>query len=228
LDGLEVTYGEARWRLLEALRREALGMLRPLVAAHLEPLVYGSMARGDVNPRSDVDVYVPRPPAPAVLEAALERAGIRIAHREIVQATPSYAAKAYLYTGDRRGYSYPLVELRPSEAEFYAFAGALDHRGLLQGLRAPGVDKRLMLIEPTEAGHAESPVKGVEGAVAARLGVDIRVVLERVRTLERRGRVGRTGVYVKRELAPDEDVSTVFMELAEGRPALRRRLRKRG
>jgi predicted nucleotidyltransferase len=64
--------------------------------------------------------------------------------------------------------------------------------------------------------------------VAARLGVDIRVVLERVRTLERRGRVGRTGVYVKRELAPDEDVSTVFMELAEGRPALRRRLRKRG
>jgi predicted nucleotidyltransferase len=40
--------------------------------------------------------------------------------------------------------------------------------------------------------------------------------------------VGRTGVYVKRELAPDEDVSTVFMELAEGRPALRRRLRKRG
>lgn len=224
---MEVNYGEDHWRLLDALRREALGMLRPLVEAHLEPLVYGSIARGDVKPRSDVDVYVPRPPAPPVLEAALERGGVRIVRREIVQATPSYAAKAYLYSGDRRGYSYPLVELRPSEAEFYAFAGALGHGGLRQGLRVPGVDKRLMLIEPTEAGHEESPVKGAEGAAAARLGVGIRVVLERVRTLERRGRVGRTGVYLKRELAPDEDVSTVFMELAGGRPAVRRRMRKK-
>jgi len=224
---LEVTYGEAHWRLLEGLRAEALSMVRPLVAAHLEPIVYGSIARGDVNQRSDVDIYVPRPPAPALLEAALERGGVRLTSREIIQATPSYVAKAYLYTGERRGYSYPLVDPRPSEAEFYSFAGALDHQGLLQGLRVPGVDKRLMLIEPTDAGHAESPVKGVEGAVAAKLGVDIRIVLERVRTLERRGRVGRTGVYLKRELSWDEDVSTVFMELAESRPALRRRLRKR-
>ena len=224
---MEVTYTGAHWRLLDGLRAEALDMVRPLVEAHMGPLIYGSIARGDVNSRSDIDVYIPSPPSPALLEAALERGGVALTRREIIQATPSYAAKAYLYTGDRRSYSYPLVDLRPSEAEFYSFAGALDHRGLQRGLRVPGVDKRLMLIEPTAAGHSESPVKGVEGLVAAKLGVDTRIVMERVRTLERREKVGRTGVYLKRELGHDEDVSTVFKELAEGRAPLRRRLRKR-
>jgi predicted nucleotidyltransferase len=57
--------------------------------------------------------------------------------------------------------------------------------------------------------------------------VDTRIVLERVRTLERRVKVGRTGVYLKRELTGEEDVSTVFMELANSKAALRRRLRKK-
>jgi predicted nucleotidyltransferase len=227
MDAAEVTYSEGRWRLLDELRAEAVERMEPLVEAHFEPLVYGSIARGDVKRGSDIDIYVPSPPSPTLIEAALERRGVTLIHREIIQATPSYAAKVYLYTGDRRGYSYPLVDLKPNEAEFYAFAGSLSHRGLTQGLRVPGVDKRLMLIEPTAEGHKESPVKGQEGPVASKLGVDIRIVLERVRTLERRDKVGRTGVYLKRELAGDEDVSTVFNELADSKPALRRRLRKR-
>lgn len=227
MDAAEVTYSVGRWRLLDELRAEAAAMMEPLVEAHVEPLVYGSIARGDAKRGSDIDIYMPSPPSPTLIEAALERRGVRLTHREIIQATPSYAAKAYLYTGDRRGYSYPLVDLKPNEAEFYAFAGSLSHGGLAQGRRVPGVDKRLMLIEPTAEGHRESPVKGQEGPVASKLGVDIRIVLERVRTLERRGRVGRTGVYLKRELSGDEDVSTVFNELASGKPALRRRLRKR-
>lgn len=202
-------------------------MVEPLVKAHLEPLVYGSIARGDVTSGSDIDIFLPSPPAPAIVEAALERHGVRINSREIIQATPSYAAKAYLYTDERRGYSYPLVSLRPSEAEFYSFAGAINYEQLKEEKRVPGVDKRLMLVDPTERGHTETPVKGVEGVVAAKLGVDTRIVLERVRTLERREKVGRTGVFLKRELAEDEDISTVFMELAKGKAALRRRLRKR-
>lgn len=227
MDGVEVTYTEGHWALLEDLRAEASRMMEPLVRAHLEPLLYGSIARGDVSSGSDIDIFLPSPPAPALVEAALQRHGVQITGREIVQATPSYAAKAYLYTGERRSYSYPLVDLRPNEAEFYSFAGAVNHRQLGERKRVPGVDKRLMLVDPTENGHVETPVKGVEGLVAAKLGVDTRIVLERVRTLERRGRVGRTGVYLKRELGDDEDVWTVFMELAEGRAPLRRRLRKR-
>jgi len=93
------------------------------------------------------------------------------------------------------------------------------------GLRVPGVDKRLMLIEPTPGGHVESHVAGREGEVAKLLGVGINIVLERVRTLERRRRVGRTGVYLKRVLSPEESFSEVLRELSLSRPALRRRTR---
>ena len=57
-----------------------------------------------------------------------------------------------------------------------------------------------MLIEPTPRGHIESPVAGREGQVARLLDIDTRIVMERVRTLERRRTVGRTGVFLKHEL----------------------------
>lgn len=227
MEEIQVEYGEAQWVLLRSLREEAMGMMRPLHDAHVESVVYGSIARGDVKPTSDIDIWLPSPPSPTMVQAILDRAGVRIIHREIIQATPSYAAKAYLYTDDSRGYSLPLVELRQNEAEFYRYAGSLDYRQLHSGSRVPGVDKRLMLIEPTDAGHSESPVQGREGLVASRLGVHVNIVLERVRTLERRGRVGRTGVYLKRVLAEGEDFGAVFMDLARARPALRRRMRQK-
>jgi hypothetical protein len=83
-----------------------------------------------------------------------------------------------------------------------------------------------MFIEPTPKGHEESSIQGKEGIVARKLGIDIKIVLERVRTLERRKKVGHTGVFIKRELAPHEDISMVFRELTRNNPAIRRRLRK--
>lgn len=200
-------------------------MMRPLAARHIDALAYGSIARGDVSEGSDIDVFIPRPPAPALIEAVLERFEIPVTVREIVQATPSYAAKGYIYVGDRRSYSFPLVELRPVERDFYGFAGSVDASEVEGGVRVPGVDKRLMLIEPTEQGHVESPVEGREGVVARMLGVSVAVVLDRVRTLRRRSRVGRTGVFLKRRLAPGESFGEVFRELSRSRPAVRRRLR---
>ena len=225
MDELHVEYTEDHWRLLRLLRAEAAEMMRPLYEAHIEAVVYGSIARGDVSEGSDVDIWMPSPPSPTFVQAVLERRGVRIRRREIIQATPSYAAKAYLYTEPDRGYSLPLVKLRASEAEFYRYAGSLGYRELQAGGRVPGVDKRLMLIEPTETGHRESSVQGMEGYVAGRLGVETRIVQERVRTLERRGKVGRTGVYIKRVLADDEDFGAVFRQLAASKPALRRRIR---
>ena len=222
-DTIHVKYTPQHWALLERLREEARALLRPLADAHVEALVYGSIARGDVHPGSDVDAFIPNPPA--TLEALMERHGIRATHREIVQATPTYAPKAYVYTAEDRSYSFPLVRLRPHEREFYSYAGSLTHAGLREGARAPGVDKRLRLIEPREDGHTETPVPGREGAVARRLGVGVTTVQDRVRTLQRRERVGRTGVYIKRALAPDETFGQTLQELARTRPPLRRRLR---
>jgi hypothetical protein len=225
LDELNVEYTDAHWRLLRLLRAEAAEMMKPLHEAHIEAVVYGSIARGDVGEGSDVDVWIPSPPSPTFVQAILERSGVHVRRREIIQATPSYAAKAYLYTEPDRGYSLPLVRLRASEAEFYRYAGSLGYHELKADARVPGVDKRLMLIEPTETGHRESSIQGREGYVAGLLGVENRIVQERVRTLERRGKVGRTGVYIKRVLADDEDFGAVFRHLAASKPALRRRIR---
>jgi hypothetical protein len=93
-------------------------------------------------------------------------------------------------------------------------------------VRVPGVDKRLMLIEPTPKGHIESTIIGKEEAVAHLLGISLNTVLDRVRTLTRRGEVGRTGVFLKRELTPDENLEEVLKNLADRNPAIRRRLKE--
>jgi len=224
-DQVEVTYDAERLRLFRRLRSEAAEMMQPLTSSHINALAYGSIARGDVSRGSDIDIFIPQPPSPTLIEAALERAGVRPTMREIVQATPSYAAKGYIYVGDRRSYSFPLVELRTVEREFYGFAGSVNASQIEGGVRVPGVDKRLMLIEPTPNGHIESPVPGREGVVAKILGVSVSVVLDRVRTLRRRERVGRTGVFLKRSLTPEESFGEVFREVSRRRPAVRRRLR---
>ena len=224
-DKVEVEYTREHWQLLGRLRDDAVALVRPLAIAHVEALVYGSIARGDVHPGSDVDVFIPSPPAPTILETLIERAGVWATHREIIQATPTYAAKGYIYAGENRSYSFPLVQLRTHEREFYDFAGSLTPRELGEDARAPGVDKHLRLIEPNEKGHTESPIQGREGAVAKALGVGVTIVLDRTRTLQRRERIGRTGVYIKRPLAPDESFGDVYQQLARARPALRRRMR---
>jgi predicted nucleotidyltransferase len=221
---IEVTYEEERWDLLRSLRGEAATLMHPLASIHVDCIAYGSLARGDVKPTSDVDIFIPNPPAPELVEAALEREGVKVSEREIVQATPGYAAKGYIYTKERRGYSFPLVRLLPAERDFYSFAGSIYLKQIEENIRVPGVDKRLMLIEPTKRGHIESPITGREGEVARILSVDSRIVRERVRTLERRRSVGRTGVYLKYSLEPDEGFGEALHRLSLHRPAVRKRL----
>ena len=223
--GVEVRYRGERWALLSDMRDEARGMMEALRALHIGALAYGSIARGDISETSDIDIFIPNPPSPTLIETALERTGFSLLKREIIQATPSYAAKGYIEVGEKRSFSFPLVRLRPVERDFYHFAGAVDLDQVEQGVRVPGVDKRLMLIEPTPWGHIEGPVGGREGVVASLLGVSVGVVIDRVRTLRRRARVGRTGVFLKRVLAPDEGFGEVFQKLASQKPAIRRRLR---
>ena len=222
----EVIYDEGRWRLLRELRARAMEIMEALAARGIYSVVHGSIARGDVKPTSDVDVFIPEPPPSAIIEAALELAGLKSRRRLLVQATPAYVPKAYIELDEQTTVSFPLAKMRQVEWEFYSFGGKLDLDGLRAGLRVPGVDKRLMLIEPTERGHVESSILGREAEVARLLGISIETVMNRVRALLRRDDVGRTGVFLKRELGPDEGFEAVLAELAAENPAIRRRLRR--
>ena len=223
--GVEIRYGNDRWALLSEMRSEAKKMMEALRAFHVRSIAYGSIARGDVSKTSDIDIFISNPPSPSLMETAIETSRFPLLKREIIQATPSYAAKGYIEVGEKRSFSFPLVKLRTVEIDFYHFAGAVDLEQVEKGTRMPGVDKRLMLIEPTPWGHIESPVEGREGKIANLLGISVRAVLDRVRTLRRREKVGRTGVFLKRALEPEEGFGEVFQRLASQKPAVRRRTR---
>ena len=222
---VEVSYDSKHWKLLKELRSKATELMEVLDRSHLSSIVHGSIARGDVSEKSDIDVFVSDSPSSFAIEASLERAGVNVDRRIIVQATPSYAVKGYIEIDEVRSISFPLVKLRPVEENFYKFSGTLSLYRLKGNMRVLGVDKRLMLIEPTPNGHIESSTIGREEAVAHLLGVSLETVLDRVHALLRRDKVGRTGVFIKRELLPDETFEMVLKKFVDQNPAVRRRLK---
>ena len=222
---IEVIYGDKRWVLLRRLRDEAVELLSVFKRVNLEAITHGSIARGDVSARSDVDVFIPVSAASFIIEMALEDANLPISRRFLVQATPFYAVKGHIEVDEHRSVSFPLTSLRPVERGFYKFGGELTLPMLELNRRVLGVNKRLMLIEPTDDGHVESTIVGREEVVAKLLNIDVGTVMDRVKTLSRRDKVGRTGVFIKRELAPDETFELALKKLADENPAVRRRMR---
>jgi len=222
---VEVIYGKKRWGLLREFRVKTVQIMEILEKFHLRSIVHGSIARGDVSKTSDIDIFLPDPPSSFIIEMALERSSVPVNRRVVVQATPLYAVKGYIEIDKQRCISFPLAKLRPVEKDFYKFGGEASLSMLRKDMRVPGVDKRLMLIEPTPEGHVESAVVGQEEAVANLLGVFLNTVLDRVRALLRRDKVGRTGVFIERELSPNETFELVVKKLADQNPAVRRRLK---
>jgi hypothetical protein len=220
----DVAYTDKRWILLDQLRQRAMQIMEALRHAHLENIVHGSIARGDVSKKSDIDIFVPTPASSFIVETALENAGISVNRRFVVQATPTYAMKAHVEIDEKTGVSFPLMRLRTVEREFYKFGGEATCEDLRKSLRRLGVDKRLMLIEPTEKGHRESTIVRREEYAAKTLRISVTTVLDRVHALLRRDEVGRTGVFIKEELAPDETFELVMERLVKKNPAVRRRL----
>jgi predicted nucleotidyltransferase len=225
---VEVVYNEKHWKLLRELRSKAVQIMAVLDRSHIPSIVHGSIARGDISEKSDIDVFLPDPSSSFAIETALERAHVPVNRRIVVQATPFYAVKGYIELDEQRCVSFPLVKLRHVERDFYRFSGEASLLTLEKDIRVSGVDKRLMLIEPTLRGHTESSVVGREETVAHILGVSLNTVLDRVHALFRRDEVGRTGVFIERELSPDETFEMVLKRLADQNPAVRRRLKLYG
>ncbi len=221
----EVIYSTAHWTLLKELREKATWIMTALESFCLRAIVHGSIARGDVNTNSDVDVYIAEPQSSFLVETALERAGIPCNMRLLIQATPSYAMKAYIEVDIGVSVSFPLMCMHKVEREFYKFGGEVDLNQMKTGARVAGADKRLMLIEPTAKGHVESSIIGREDYAAKCLGVSVETVLDRVHALLKRDAVGRTGVFIKREITSDETFEQALKKLADENPAVRRRTR---
>jgi predicted nucleotidyltransferase len=223
----EVKYSSLHWQKLKELRSKAVLVMESLNTFHLMSLTHGSIARGDVNPTSDIDIFIPEIQNSFQVETALEKAKIPINSRFIVQATPSYAMKALIEIDEQTTVSFPLMEMRRVEREFYRFGGEANLTQLKTNVRTAGVDKRLMLIEPTKKGHVESCVVGQEELTAKILGISAETILDRVHALLKRDEVGRTGVFVKKELLQEEPFELALKGLSEMNPAVRRRMKKK-
>ncbi|MEM2024952.1 MAG: nucleotidyltransferase domain-containing protein [Desulfurococcaceae archaeon] len=220
----EVVYSEEHWKLLEELRSTAIRVVEALSTKGIEAWLHGSLARGDVWAKSDIDIVIPRRVNGYAVELALEGADFKPYAKYLVAATPTTTLKAYIALDqeERVTVSFPLADYKPHELEFYKFGGFLTMHELLSGKRVPGVNKGLVLILPTPGGHLEAPVVGYEDYTARVLGIDVSVVKERVKVLTRRDEAGRTGIFGKLALLPGESFEEGVKRLLKEKPLLRR------
>lgn len=220
----EIVYTQEHWNLLKSLRIQAKALMEVFARHGIDVWLHGSVARGDVWKKSDIDVVIPRKITGVIVEYLLEKAGFKPYARYLVAATPTSTIKAYIVLDEeeRVSVSFPLSDFKPLELEFYKFGGYITYEELLRDKRVPGVNKSLVLIVPTEQGHLEAPVIGYEDFVAKFLNVSVDVVKERVDVLMRRDRIGRTGIFAKLTLAPSESFEEALERLFKEKPLLRR------
>jgi predicted nucleotidyltransferase len=217
-DPTPVRYAPERFKVLLQKRRRAQAFVKALPAG---TRVFGSVARGDVRAASDIDLEVPYGVRSFVVEVALAAMDDPWTSRSLAQATPNSVVKALWQFGETT-VALPLTPPTPIEEGFVRFGGALDLDGLLEGARVPGVDKRLLLIEPTREGHIESSVAERANEAARILQVGKDVIEGRIRVLRRRSSTGRTGIYLARTLDDGESPEGALDALKDSDPAVRR------
>ncbi|MFX0075370.1 MAG: nucleotidyltransferase domain-containing protein [Candidatus Hermodarchaeota archaeon] len=224
---IDVIYSENHLKLLREKRDRAKVLLGMFAKEGLNPFLYGSIARGDVHIDSDIDIIVNQSIAPYQIEIMLEKNGFTNYFREIIMATPSDAIKLYIYLNELESITIPLSKFEKRSEEFYDFGGKINLGQLINNIRVPGIDKRLVLIQPTGNGHKECSIIGNEHVVARQLNVSIDLINEREKVLLKRERFGKTGVFLKRQIEMNESTEDVLKKLANKKSIVRKKLTQR-
>jgi predicted nucleotidyltransferase len=219
-----VIYNTSHWMHLKKLRKKALDIMSLLKKNGINSIIYGSVARGDVKKGSDVDVFIPRIIPSFLIESTLSELFPSFYKRELVQATPSYIVKAYIFLDEITSVSFPLLKMRKEEIDFYKLAGQLSYEELLQDKRVPGIRKDLIFINPVEDGHIEFSIKEMPEMGAKILGIDVSSLRKRINVLVRRKLFGKTGVFKSIILSENESFESILNKLINEVPALRRRI----
>jgi len=224
--GREIHYNTSRWKIFNNLRDEAKKIINVLKTHQIRAEVHGSISRGDVHKNSDIDVFISYLISSHKVELALQLAGYKFYSRKIAQATPRHAPKAHIFLDPekKRTITFPLTHFGRLEMEFYYFGGVVGFKELEKNARVPGINKQLLLIQPTPKGHIESTIVGREAEVAKIVGVSLEAVKERVYILTKRKETGRTGILVNKEVYPDQSFEGVLKQIAEINPIVRRRI----
>ncbi|MHA1192533.1 MAG: nucleotidyltransferase domain-containing protein [Promethearchaeota archaeon] len=221
-----IKYNKNDWELLNNKRLQALELLNIFVVAGFNPYIYGSVARGNVHIDSDIDIVFPQRISSFLVEHVLYKNGYDNYFREIVMATPGDTIKLYIYLSELESITIPISPFDKKSLEFYSFGGKINHNQLKRKIRVPGIDKRLVFINPTNDGHDESSIIGNEHTIAKEINIDIETIIERKNVLLRREQYGRTGVFIKRPLNPDESTEDVLKLLARKKTIIRKKLRE--
>ncbi|MCX8189164.1 MAG: nucleotidyltransferase domain-containing protein [Nitrososphaeria archaeon] len=224
-----VFYDENRWKIFREKRDIAKKLIKLLQDNGLYCRTYGSIARGDVNKNSDIDIFFTEYVPSYKIEFILEKE-YTIYRKEVVQATPRSTPKAYIYLDpyEKICISFPLAKMLKNEIEFYEFGGTINLKEIEDNIRKKGVNKRLLLIVPQEFGHIERAIIGKEVEVARELNISLETIMERERVLGKRDEFGRTGTFVKFNIPHQDRIEETIYNFAAKNWMLRKILKERG
>ena len=222
----DVKYSQQHWTLLAEKRTRAQKVLSALRKLNTDPLVYGSIARGDITPTSDIDILIPDVIPSYQIELLLTEIGEQILTRKIIMATPNHAIKGHIELRQETTITFPLTPFEQRELEFYQFGGAINLKELQEQKRVKGINKRLLLIIPTPEGHKELSILHISEAELVKHGFPQRIIQERLRVLTQRDQKGRTGIFLEKPVEADKTFESTLQSLIDRNPIVRKRARK--
>ncbi len=219
-----IIYSDKQWKLLESKRLRALQILEMFSNEPFLPFIYGSVARGNVHQDSDIDIIFLQNIPSYKIEFILHKNGYEQLFREIIMATPKDSIKLYIYLNELETITIPITKLDKSNIEFYDFGGKIKYEQLKNGIRVPGIDKRLVLIKPNAIGHTEYSIIGREHLAANDVNVSLKTINERKKVLLKREKMGKTGVFLKKEIGLNQTTEEVLKSLSNSNAIIRKKL----